>query len=56
MFCPAVTSSCPACPVEIPSSWVVARRGGADEPLELPIEHSDLSVESIDAAGDRAQR
>ena len=40
-----VTSSCPAYPVAMPSSWV-AWRGAGDEVIELLVELRDLCVES----------
>ena len=56
MFCPAPTSSCPAWPVEMPSSAVVRGDGAADQPLELLVERGDLLVEGLDAPRERAQR
>jgi hypothetical protein len=56
MFSPAVTSSCPAWPVETAVRLRGARGGSRDERHELLVEGGDLAIELGDAARERAQR
>ena len=56
MFWPAVTSSWPAWPVEIPEQRRGAWGGGRDQRRELRVELGDLVVEERDARGEAAQR
>ena len=56
MFWPAVTSSWPACPVEIPSSAVVRGAAAATSGVELRVELGDLVVQERDASCEAAQR
>jgi hypothetical protein len=50
MFWPAVSSSWPAWPVEMPPQFGGARCGGLHELLEQEIEIGDLCVERLDAS------
>ena len=56
MFCPAVTSSWPAWPVEMPSSWMVRGAAAATSCSSSPSSAAISSSSASIALGDRAQR